>query len=158
MNIRKCMTKDLEKFLEHGLFLKRLEESFGFEGYVEDEEKFIREYSRFLVMAFENDAYRFYVAEDDNGNILGTLISLIEPTETFYRYRLLGRILTIWIEDGNREQGVAKALVEACEDEMLDTGIDVVYATINQWNNLPQYKLSHHGYHYEYVQLFRRLT
>ena len=155
MTIRRATTDDLEHFLRHGLDLRDLEESFGFNGYLEDDQEFIKEYSRFLVLAFEQGHYEFYVAEDD-GEVVGTLIGCLEPAETFYRYQILGCIRFIWIEPEHREAGVAKALVETFEDRMRELGIEIVYATINQWNSAPQFKLLHHGWNYEFVQLFRR--
>jgi len=157
MSIRKAGQEDLKYFLEHGMCLKELEESFGFKGYLASEKEFIKEYSRFLVLAYSNGIYRFYVAEEDEAGVVGTCISAVEPTETFYRYDLIGRILFIWVEPEYRESGVAKSMVEAAEEDLVADGIRVIYATINQWNSTPQFKLLHHGYTYQFVQLFREL-
>ena len=156
MNIRSATTEDLEYFLRHGVALRDLEMSFGFHGYLGDDREFVREYSRYLVLATQRGDYYLYVAEVD-GKVIGTLIGCIEPTESFYRDHFVGVIRFIYIDPQEREQSVAKALVEEFEEEMRKTGVGAVFATINQWNSLPQFKLLHHGWQYGHVQLYREL-
>jgi ribosomal protein S18 acetylase RimI-like enzyme len=155
MNIRSATDSDLNVVLEHLYSVKEYEESLGFTGYADDE-RFLREVSKYLILLMDSDDHMIIIAEEE-GRIIGSLIGAIELAETFYKYPVLGNISFIYIDPEHREAGVAKALVECFEDTMRDNGVDVVYATIHQGNTLPQYKLLHHGWNYQFVQLFREV-
>lgn len=156
MNIRLAVQDDLETFLRHAVEFREADKAMGDSDYLDDDHEFIREYARFLCLIFERGDYYMYVAEAD-GKVIGTLIGCVSQTESFVKADLFGDIRFIYIDMENREKNVAKLLVEQFEDAMRDIGIKTVVAMINQWNSMPQFKLLHHGWHYKYVQLNRRL-
>jgi GNAT superfamily N-acetyltransferase len=155
MKVRAAYEDDLPKVMEHIYALKKGEEEMGFTGYADDK-TFLKEMGKFLILIRGEDNFIILVAED-GGEIVGSLVGSTEKVEKFFKYDFIGCIRYIYVDPKAREKGVAKELVETFETIMQVNEIGAVYATIHQANTTPQFKLLHHGWFYQYVQLFREV-
>lgn len=117
MKVRLAVDEDLKELARMGLALKWHEEECGFNGYA-DNQTYIEQWAKFLVLSFEDGRHVMFVAEGYDGNVVGGLIGCVIPIELMYREPLIGQIQFIWVDPESRTHVFAEGLVEAFENDM----------------------------------------
>lgn len=156
MKVRLAVDEDLKELARMGLALKWHEEECGFNGYADDQ-TYIEQWAKFLVLSFEDGRHSMFVAEDDEGNVVGGLIGCVVPMELMYKHPLAGQIVFIWVDPYSRTHILAEGLVEAFENDMKVKNISTVFGVIYSANIRPQKALKNRGYSLEFVQMFKEV-
>lgn len=150
IRIVKATEADLSYFVACGVAVKELEESMGFDGYA-DTSKFIREYSKYVILIQDDARYVLLIAKDGNKNV-GSMIGSINLMERFYNPDSFCTIVMVYVEKEYRDKHIGHRMTRMFQDMMQDMGVTKIVSYIYSANGVPQQKLIEHGHVPGFIQ------